>query len=43
MIELLRARRSIRQYTNKRIEPEKIEILNSMDMYELEYQFGVPR
>lgn len=27
MIELLRARRSIRQYTNKRIEPEKVEIL----------------
>jgi nitroreductase len=27
MIELLRARRSIRQYTDKRIEPEKIEIL----------------
>ena len=27
MIELLRARRSIRKYTNRRIEPEKIEIL----------------
>ena len=27
MIELLRARRSIRKYTDKRIEPEKIEIL----------------
>jgi len=27
MIELLRARRSIRKYTNKTIEPEKIEIL----------------
>ena len=27
MIELLRARRSIRQYTDKAIEPEKIEIL----------------
>ncbi|MHC4230028.1 MAG: nitroreductase family protein, partial [Planctomycetota bacterium] len=27
MIELLRARRSIRKYTDKAIEPEKIEIL----------------
>jgi nitroreductase len=27
MIELLRARRSIRSYTERRIEPEKIEIL----------------
>ncbi len=27
MIELLRARRSIRRYTDRRIEPEKIEIL----------------
>ncbi|MHC4542169.1 MAG: nitroreductase family protein, partial [Planctomycetota bacterium] len=27
MIELLRARRSIRKYTDRRIEPEKVEIL----------------
>ena len=27
MIELLRKRRSIRKYTDKAIEPEKIEIL----------------
>jgi nitroreductase len=29
MIELLRARRSIRRYTDRRIEPEKVEILRA--------------